>query len=275
MAAATELAGLGETLDDTELVLHAARPRCTTSSSWAAPRRCRPRSDKRDRLAEELRHPYYLWSVIVTRAMDAANAGRFSEAELAAAGALHYRVEADVQQAFTVHSAQFLQVLWLQGRWGEPTPTGCAGRAGTPSRTGLSTCSGVDGGGAGRLDDAAVHLEALLAKGLDQLPRDIEWFVAMAALADACERRGAPRQGRRPALRHAPSLRSAELRRGPVGLLRGGRPLARHPGRRARPARRRRAPPAGAGLARHESMAAPPPFIARSQAALSSRLANP
>ena len=206
---------------------------------------------------------------MVTHALDAANAGRFSEAEVAAAGALHYRVEADVQQAFTVHSAQFLQVLWLQGRLGELDPNWVRRAGWDPeSHRALYLLTWM-AAGAGRVDDAAVHLEALLAKGLDQLPRNIEWFVAMAALADACD-----------ALRHDKAavqlydmLLPYEARNCAVGqsafygaaahwlgILAGV--LDRHDDavRHLRD-----------GLARHEGMAAPP-FIALSQAALSRAL---
>ena len=269
VAAAGELAGLGETLDDAELILHARQAQVHDFFELGRTEEMQAAVDERDRLAEELRHPYYLWSVMVTRAMNAANAGRFAEAETAASGALHYRVEADVQQAFTVHSAQFLQVLWLQGRLGELDPNWVRRAGWDPeSHRALYLLTWM-AAGAGTRRRRGRASRGAAGQGPRPVARDIEWFVAMAALADACD-----------VLRHDKAavqlydmLLPYEARNCAVGqsafygaaahwlgILAGV--LDRHDDavRHLR-----------AGLARHESMAAPP-FVALSQAALSRAL---
>ena len=183
---ADEIVALGEEVGDPELVLHGMQCRVHDYLELGRVTDFRAAVEMRDRLAEDVRHPYYLWSVVVTRALEAAIAGRFTEADALIEQSLERRISVHRRQALAVQSAQLLQLRWLEGRMGELEPEYARRLRNDPESDDWKRLLAWINVSIGRHDDAARLLETVLERGLDHRPRDINWYIATMSVADVC-----------------------------------------------------------------------------------------
>ncbi len=137
------------------------------------------------KLAEETRHPHYLWLSPMFRAMRALLAARFDEAEHLANEALAIGQRHGDPNALVAYGAQIYVLRWGQGRLEEIEPLlrDFAGQHGAQpvwesSRAHLEALIG-------RLDEARARFEPACDAFLG-LPRDVTWLTHLALLGETC-----------------------------------------------------------------------------------------
>ncbi|HUA72286.1 MAG TPA: AAA family ATPase [Solirubrobacteraceae bacterium] len=136
--------------------------------------------------AQRLRQPLFEWNSILWRAMLALLAGSFDRAERLAAEALAAGAPAE---AITVSQYYAIQVLGIrrdQGRMGELEAAARKMVEENPARpawrAALATLLAEDG----RLDEAREEFSRLAAGDFDDIPRDLDWLIAIVLLSDVC-----------------------------------------------------------------------------------------
>jgi tetratricopeptide (TPR) repeat protein len=141
--------------------------------------------DTLGKLAEETRHPHYLWLAAMFRAMRSLLAARFEEAEQLANDALAVGQRHGNPNALVAYGAQFYGLRWGQGRLDEidtllrdfagqhdSQPVWGAARAHLHALL-------------GRLDEARALFEPAYERFLT-LPRDVTWLPHLGLLGETC-----------------------------------------------------------------------------------------
>ena len=136
--------------------------------------------------ANRLRQPLYEWSSIVWRAMSALLAGQLDRADVLASEALAAGAPAEAVTASQYYAIQVLGIRREQGRMGELENAArqlVDDNPGRPAwRAALATLLCEEG----RLDDARDEFEKLAAGDFDDVPKDLDWTIAMTLLSDVC-----------------------------------------------------------------------------------------
>jgi DNA-binding CsgD family transcriptional regulator/tetratricopeptide (TPR) repeat protein len=136
-----------------------------------------------EELAGQLRQPLSAWRVAVRRAGEASRTGRLNEAETLAVAGLQFSGEAIDESWLTgVLAAHLFLLRYEQGRLAEVEET-LAGLANSQPQLVLwRAWLAVVYCETQRPAQARMHLEALTADGLTQIPRDYFWWSVVAAL---------------------------------------------------------------------------------------------
>jgi DNA-binding SARP family transcriptional activator/tetratricopeptide (TPR) repeat protein len=136
--------------------------------------------------ADRLRQPLFEWNVLLWRAMRALLAGSLGRADQLAAEALAAGAPAEAVTATQYYSIQLLAIRREQGRMGELEPAArrlVADNPGRPAwRAGLANLLCEEG----RLPEAQAEFEQLAARDFEDVPRDLDWMIAMTLLSDVC-----------------------------------------------------------------------------------------
>ena len=144
--------------------------------------------------ARELRQPLYLWQVAVWKAMRALLAGHLSTAERLASEALAAGIRPEGETATQYYAIQLLGIRREQGRMGELESALGQQLTNNPHRPAWRTARATLLVETGRLDEARAELDRLAGHGFAEIPRDGDWIVAIALLADVAAAVGdAPR----------------------------------------------------------------------------------
>jgi DNA-binding SARP family transcriptional activator/tetratricopeptide (TPR) repeat protein len=141
-------------------------------------------------LAEELRQPSQRWFAAAMKAMLALHEGRYGDAENLVAGAYALGREVQPLEASAAHAIQLALLRREQGRAEEAYEPLAGAAAGSPARPFFrcalaSVCAEL-----GRADEARRLVEELAADAFAVLPRDNEWPLSGAFLAEACRELG-------------------------------------------------------------------------------------
>lgn len=136
-------------------------------------------------LAEEARHPHYLWVAAMFRAMRALLAARFDDAEVLAADALALGQRHANPNALVAFGSQLYVLRWGQGRLEEVEPLlrdFVAQHGASPvweaAHANLQAMLG-------RLDEARTRFEPACDAFL-ALPRDVTWLPHLVLLGETC-----------------------------------------------------------------------------------------
>ncbi len=150
--------------------------------------------------ANRLRQPLYEWNSILWRAMRALLDGSLERADRLASEALAAGAPAEAVTASQYYSIQLLAIRRDQGRMGELERAArqlVEDNPGRPAwRAALATLLCEEG----RLSEARDEFERLAAGGFDDIPRDLDWTIAIVLLSDVCADLG---DGKRAALLYA------------------------------------------------------------------------
>ena len=150
--------------------------------------------------ADRLRQALFEWNSLLWRAMRALLAGALDRADELAAEALAAGGPAEAVTATQYYSIQVLAIRRDQGRMGELEHAArqlVADNPGRPAwRAGLVNLLCEEG----RLSEAREEFERLAAHDFEDVPRDLDWMIAMTLLSDVCADLG---DARRAALLYA------------------------------------------------------------------------
>ena len=150
--------------------------------------------------AARLRQPLYQWNMIMWRAMRALLEGSFERAERLAAEALAAGAPAAPVTASQYYAIQLLGIRRDQGRMGELEPAGRKMVEDNPARpawrAALATLLCEDR----RLAEARDEFDRLAVGDFEDVPKDLDWLIAMVLLSDVCADLG---DGERAALLYA------------------------------------------------------------------------
>ena len=134
--------------------------------------------------AQELRQPLYLWNAAVWRARRALLAGHLEQADQLASEAVSYGIRGEDVTASMYYAVQLLGIRREQARMAEleaPLRELVERNPNRPAwRAGLATllCE------TGRSDEARAELEVVAQIGLETIPMDGDWMIAITLLAD-------------------------------------------------------------------------------------------
>jgi DNA-binding SARP family transcriptional activator/tetratricopeptide (TPR) repeat protein len=143
------------------------------------------------------RQPLFEWTSIVWGAMRALLRGDFGRAEQLASEALAAGAPAEAITASQYYAIQLLAVRRDQGRLVELEPAARQMVEDNPDRPGWRAALAILLCQGGRLDEARSHLERLAARDFEDIPRDLDWKIAMILLSEVCAELGdGPRAAR-------------------------------------------------------------------------------
>jgi len=137
-------------------------------------------------LAEELRQPSHQWFVAASSGMLAVHEGRFREAEELRERALALGGTAVAPEASSVHAIQLFILRREQARADEAIEELTRVSAAFPARPFFRCALAALLGCVGREADARRVFEELAANRFAVMPRDNEWLLSAAFLAEAC-----------------------------------------------------------------------------------------
>ena len=150
--------------------------------------------------ADRLRQPLFQWNAILWRAMRALLAGSLSVADQLAAEALAAGGPSEAVTASQYYAIQLLAIRRDQGRMGELEQAArklVEENSARPAwRAALATMLCEEG----RLDEAREEFSRLAVGDFDDIPKDLDWMIAMTLLSDVCADLG---DGERAALLYA------------------------------------------------------------------------
>jgi tetratricopeptide (TPR) repeat protein len=136
--------------------------------------------------ADRLRQPLFEWNSILWQAMGALLSGALDRADELASEALAAGAPAEAATAMQYYSIQLLAIRREQGRMGELEPAVrqmVAEHPGRPAwRTALANLLCEEG----RLSEAREEFERLAAHEFEDVPKDLDWMIAMTLLSDVC-----------------------------------------------------------------------------------------
>jgi DNA-binding SARP family transcriptional activator len=136
--------------------------------------------------AVRLRQPLFEWNSILWRAMLGLLSGALDRADQLASEALAAGAPAEAATVMQYYSIQLLAIRREQGRMGEleqATRRLVAEHPGRPAwRAALADLLCEEG----RLAEAQAEFERLAAADFDDIPRDLDWMIAMTLLSDVC-----------------------------------------------------------------------------------------
>lgn len=186
-AVAEEIIRLATELGNRALVLEGRVFRLLTFLERGDVAAARRDLDTCERLAQQLKQPYYRWVVAVVRGCTALMEGRLNDAERLVQEALKLTDQAQNPNAALLFGVQWGHLLWLRGRVHE-IETLLDGLASLSPvlhhviRCVLASlyCE------LGRLAEARNEFERLAARDFADLPRDVTWTYSMAVLCGLC-----------------------------------------------------------------------------------------
>jgi DNA-binding SARP family transcriptional activator/tetratricopeptide (TPR) repeat protein len=136
--------------------------------------------------SDRLRQSLFEWTGIVWRAMRALLAGALDRADRLAAEALAAGAPAEAVTASQYYAIQILAIRRDQGRMAEleqATRQAVADNPGRPAwRAALANMLCEEG----RFDEAREEFERLAAHDFEDVPKDLDWMIAMTLLSDVC-----------------------------------------------------------------------------------------
>ncbi len=136
--------------------------------------------------ADRLRQSLFEWTSIVWQAMWALLAGALDRADRLASEALAAGAPAEAVTASQYFAIQVMAIRREQGRMGEleqATRRLVAENPGRPAwRAALANLLCEEG----RLDEAREEFERQAARDFDDVPKDLDWMIAMTLLSDVC-----------------------------------------------------------------------------------------
>ena len=136
--------------------------------------------------ADRLRQPLFEWNALMWRAMRALLAGSLSLADQLAAEALAAGGPVEAVTASQYYAIQLLGIRRDQGRMGELEQAArklVEENPGRPAwRVALATMLCEEG----RLAEAREEFARLAAGDFDDIPKDLDWIIAMTLLSDVC-----------------------------------------------------------------------------------------
>jgi tetratricopeptide (TPR) repeat protein len=137
-------------------------------------------------IAEEVRIPLWLWQLELLRGMRAMFQGTMSEAEQLVQSALAIGQRADPDTAAQMYGAQIYAIRREQGRLAEMEPAVRGMVQMYPLIPAWRTALGFAYAERGMPDEARVEFEILAKDDFAMFPRDGNWPIAMALLAETC-----------------------------------------------------------------------------------------
>jgi tetratricopeptide (TPR) repeat protein len=136
--------------------------------------------------ADRLRQSLFEWTSLVWQAMRALLAGALDRADRLASEALAAGAPAEHVTASQYYAIHVLAIRRDQGRMGELEQATRRMVADNPGRlawrAALATLLCEDG----RLDEARAEFERLAAQDFEDVPKDLDWMIAMTLLSDVC-----------------------------------------------------------------------------------------
>lgn len=136
--------------------------------------------------ADRLRQTLFEWNSLLWRAMRALLAGGLDRADELAAEALAAGAPSEAVTATQYYSIQLLAIRRDQGRMGELEGAArqlVSDNPGRPAwRAGLANLLCEEG----RLSEAREEFDRLAAGDFEDVPRDLDWMIAMTLLSDVC-----------------------------------------------------------------------------------------
>ncbi len=186
LAIADEVVRLAEEAQDKRSILNGLFSRIATLMILGRVDEVDSDIDAHAHLAAELRIPFYQWNVELFRGMRALFDGRLEEAERQAQLALAVGQKGSPQNAMQMFGAQLIAIRREQGRIGEleaPTKALIQQLPAVPAwRTGLLLIyAELD-----RREDARMEFETVAQDDFGIFPRDGNWPIALALLAETC-----------------------------------------------------------------------------------------
>jgi DNA-binding SARP family transcriptional activator/tetratricopeptide (TPR) repeat protein len=136
--------------------------------------------------ADRLRQSLFEWTGIVWRAMRALLAGALDRADHLAAEALAAGAPAEAVTASQYYAIQILAIRRDQGRMGELEQATRQAVAENPARPAWRAALANMLCEEGRLKEARVEFERLAAHDFEDVPKDLDWMIAMTLLSDVC-----------------------------------------------------------------------------------------
>ena len=136
--------------------------------------------------AQRLGQPLYLWNATVWRAMRALLAGSLAHADELSAQALATGASAEALTAGQYYAVQLLAIRREQLRIGELEQAARELVAANPARPAWRAALATLLLESGRRDEARQEFERLAAGGLEDIPQDGDWMIAMTLLSDVC-----------------------------------------------------------------------------------------
>ncbi len=136
--------------------------------------------------AGRLRQPLFEWNSIMWRAMRALLAGSLSLADQLAAEALAAGAPAEAVTVSQYYAIQVLGIRREQGRMGELEPAARRLIEENPSRPAWRAALATLLCDEGRLDEAREEFSRLAAGDFEDIPKDLDWMIAMVLLSDVC-----------------------------------------------------------------------------------------
>jgi tetratricopeptide (TPR) repeat protein len=195
LAVANEMVEVAERIGSRDMALTGRTWRIVDLLESGDVERVHREIDQHAELAQELRQPGYLWRSLCFRAMRDLFAGRFAEGEQLAVEAVGIGQRVESEGALQQFGSQMVVLLRDQGRLGELEPLirGFSDRYRTIP--GWQAALAYLHSHLGRSDEARESFEALAATDFAALPRDGQWLVSLALLADACAHLGDAARG--------------------------------------------------------------------------------
>jgi tetratricopeptide (TPR) repeat protein len=136
--------------------------------------------------ADRLRQTLFEWTGIIWRAMRALLAGELERADRLASEALAAGAPAEAVTASQYYAIQVLAIRRDQGRMGELEQAArqlVADNPGRPAwRAALANLLCEEG----KLEEAREEFERLAAHDFEDVPKDLDWMIAMTLLSDVC-----------------------------------------------------------------------------------------
>jgi tetratricopeptide (TPR) repeat protein len=136
--------------------------------------------------ADRLRQSLFEWTGLVWRAMRALLAGALDRADRLAAEALAAGAPAEAVTASQYYAIQVLAIRRDQGRMGELEQATRQAVADNPGRVAWRAALANMLCEEGRLDEAREEFERLAAHDFEDVPKDLDWMIAMTLLSDVC-----------------------------------------------------------------------------------------
>ena len=136
--------------------------------------------------AARLRQPMFEWTSILWRAMRALLAGSLDQADRLASEALAAGAPAEAVTASQYHAIQLLAIRRDQGRMAELEPAARRLVKDNPARPAWRAALANLLCEEGRLAEAREEFERLAAHDFEDVPKDLDWMIAMTLLSDVC-----------------------------------------------------------------------------------------
>jgi len=136
--------------------------------------------------ADRLRQPLFEWNSILWGAMRALLSGALDRAEHLASEALAAGGPAEAATVMQYYSIQLLAIRREQGRMGEIEPAARRFATEHPDRPAWRVALADTLSQEGRLSEAREEFERLAARDFDDIPKDLDWMIAMTLLSEVC-----------------------------------------------------------------------------------------